>query len=108
MPNSKGKEQCHAVTLRSGKKLEKPIRREAESRLAKEEQAGHNQSGSKDRLQQENEETQKILESWYKEDNQEQEDVKRALRKEGTQESPELQTELEKEKSVQGKMAEKL
>ena len=49
VPNPKEKEQCHAVTFRSGKKLEEPIRREAESYPTREEQAGHNQFGSKDR-----------------------------------------------------------
>ena len=45
--NPKGKEQCHAVTLRSGKRLKEPIVGEAES----EEKVGHNQFGSKDRRQ---------------------------------------------------------
>ena len=37
IPNPKGKEQCHAVTLRSDKKLENPIMEEAEPSLAREE-----------------------------------------------------------------------
>ena len=37
IPNPKGKEQRHAITLRSGKKLEGPIMEEVESSFAREE-----------------------------------------------------------------------
>ena len=100
VPNPKGKEQCHAVTLRSGKKLEKPIMGEAESNLAKEKQPRHYQPEVNEQLQQENEETQEIPEAWYKEYDKEQEAGGRTQQEKVTQESPELQTDPEKEKSV--------
>ena len=100
IPNLKGKEQCHAGTLRSGKKLEEPIMGEAESSLAKEKQPRHYQPEVNERLQQENEKTQKIPETWYKEDDKEQETGGRIQQEKATRESPELQIEPEKEKSI--------